>query len=432
MLARLRPDAAGRPAAPAGDDGGVRRVFWSSPAALFVLVPKGFIPEQDTDQIAVTTEAAQGTSYDKLVEYQDEVADHHPQRIPNVEGAGLDDRRQRGSDARRSQPRPDRRPPEAARRSEGAGQPRSSRSCGRELRAGRRHATSTCRTRRRSRIGGQVSKSLYQFSMQSPNREALYAASRELMKALGRRCRRPRRSDERPRSHQPAGERRDRPRQGGGARRHRERRSRTRSTTRTARAGSRRSTRRSTSIKCCSSSPRSSSPIPRRCRSSISRRHAAGAGPAPRSATTAGVGGGDWPAASRRGRQPAIRAPAIVVPLDTLAQATQVIGPQTVNHYGQLPAVTISFGLAPGASLGDVLTRVREGRGRHAARTASAASSRARPRRSRARSSNLAVLLVIAIMVVYIVLGILYESYIHPLTILSGPAVGRRSARWSR
>ena len=48
-----------------------------------------------------------------------------------------------------------------------------------------------------------------------------------------------------------------------------------------------------------------------------------------------------------------------MVPLDTLAKATQVIGPQTVNHYGQPPAVTISFGLAPGASLGDVLSRVR-------------------------------------------------------------------------
>src|SRR5207244_3699059 len=43
-----------------------------------------------------------------------------------------------------------------------------------------------------------------------------------------------------------------------------------------------------------------------------------------------------------------------VVPLDTLAHTTQVVGPQTVNHHGQLPAVTISFGLAPGASLGSV------------------------------------------------------------------------------
>src|SRR6059036_1400320 len=47
-----------------------------------------------------------------------------------------------------------------------------------------------------------------------------------------------------------------------------------------------------------------------------------------------------------------------VVPLDTLAKAKQVIGPQTVNHYGQLPAVTLSFGLAPAASLGSVLSRI--------------------------------------------------------------------------
>ena len=52
---------------------------------LFVLVPKGFIPDQDTDQIAVITEAAQGTSFDKLVEYQDRVADII-RRDPNVEG----------------------------------------------------------------------------------------------------------------------------------------------------------------------------------------------------------------------------------------------------------------------------------------------------------------------------------------------------------
>src|SRR5213078_763114 len=49
-----------------------------------------------------------------------------------------------------------------------------------------------------------------------------------------------------------------------------------------------------------------------------------------------------------------------VVPLDSLASLKQQIGPQTVNHYGQLPAVTVSFGLAPGASLGDVLSRVRK------------------------------------------------------------------------
>ena len=107
------------------------------------------------------------------------------------------------------------------------------------------------------------------------------------------------------------------------------------------------------------------------------------------------------------------------MPLDTLATIKQQVGPQTVNHYGQLPAVTVSFGLAPGASLGDVLSRVREvddetlpegvtGQFQGAAAAFEGALS------------NLAVLLVIAVLVVYIVLGILYESYIHPLTILSG------------
>jgi HAE1 family hydrophobic/amphiphilic exporter-1 len=108
-----------------------------------------------------------------------------------------------------------------------------------------------------------------------------------------------------------------------------------------------------------------------------------------------------------------------VVPLDTLATIKQQVGPQTVNHYGQLPAVTVSFALAPGASLGDVLSRVREvtksvvpegvtGQFQGAAAAFEGALS------------NLAVLLVIAVLVVYIVLGMLYESYIHPLTILSG------------
>src|SRR4051812_1815717 len=60
-------------------------VVFVSTALLFVAIPKGFIPDQDTDQIAVTTEAAQGTSYDKLVEYQGSVAESI-RRDPNVAG----------------------------------------------------------------------------------------------------------------------------------------------------------------------------------------------------------------------------------------------------------------------------------------------------------------------------------------------------------
>src|SRR5439155_406337 len=107
-----------------------------------------------------------------------------------------------------------------------------------------------------------------------------------------------------------------------------------------------------------------------------------------------------------------------------LAHTTQVIGPQTVAHKGQLPAVTISFGLTPGAALGTVLGHVRE----IAAETLPEGVSGQFEGAAKAFESslgNLAVLLVIAIMVVYIVLGILYESYIHPLTILSGlPSAG--------
>jgi HAE1 family hydrophobic/amphiphilic exporter-1 len=114
----------------------------------------------------------------------------------------------------------------------------------------------------------------------------------------------------------------------------------------------------------------------------------------------------------------------IVVPLDTLARTTQVVGPQTVAHKGQLPAVTISFGLTPGASLGTVLGQVRD----VAAQTLPEGVSGQFEGAAKAFESslgNLAVLLVIAVMVVYIVLGILYESYIHPLTILSGlPSAG--------
>src|SRR5262249_28927943 len=113
-----------------------------------------------------------------------------------------------------------------------------------------------------------------------------------------------------------------------------------------------------------------------------------------------------------------------VVPLDTLAHTTQVVGPQTVNHKGQLPAVTISFGLQPGASLGTVLQRVRDVADRTIPPGVSGQFQGA-AQAFEGSLGNLAALLAIAVMVVYIVLGILYESYIHPLTILSGlPSAG--------
>jgi hydrophobic/amphiphilic exporter-1 (mainly G- bacteria), HAE1 family len=114
----------------------------------------------------------------------------------------------------------------------------------------------------------------------------------------------------------------------------------------------------------------------------------------------------------------------LLIPLDTLAKLHQDIGPQTINHYGQLPAVTVSFNLRPGASLGDVVSQIQK----LAAKTLPDTISTTFQGAAKAFQNslgNLWVLLIVAIMVVYIVLGILYESYIHPITILSGlPSAG--------
>src|SRR6266566_1087651 len=107
-----------------------------------------------------------------------------------------------------------------------------------------------------------------------------------------------------------------------------------------------------------------------------------------------------------------------LVPLDTLAHMTQDSSPQTIHHLGQLPAVTLSFNLKAGVSLGDAVAQVEElTRGIPATISGSFQGT---AREFENSVQNLTVLLGIAILVIYIVLGILYESYVHPLTILSG------------
>jgi HAE1 family hydrophobic/amphiphilic exporter-1 len=382
---------------------------------LFVLVPKGFIPEQDTDQIAVTTEAAQGTSYDKLVEYQDKVASIIREN-PNVEGlvstiggsaAATLGGPNLGQIVVHLKPRGDRK--ELATEIIAKLRPQIAQVVGMDV---------YMQNPPTVRIGGQVSKSLYQFSMQSPNREELYEASRNLRKAL------------------------------------------------TGLAG----------IEDLTSDLEISSP---QVNVEIDRDKAAALGvtanqiesafydaygprwvstiyapvneykvllelapefqndpsalsmlyfkatPQPgtaaaatAAAATQGGGTASGVVGGALGSTGATTA-GTVVPLDTLAKTSQVVGPQTVNHHGQLPAVTISFGLAPGASLGDVLTRVQKVADDTLPEGVSGAFQGA-AKAFESSLGNLAVLLVIAIMVVYIVLGILYESYIHPLTILSG------------
>ena len=130
-------------------DGGVRRRARRSPALLFVIVPEGLHSRSGhRSDRRRRPKRRRAPSYDKLVEYQNQVADIIRQR-PERRRARLDDRRQRGGDARRAQPRADRRAPQAAQRSEGAGD-RHHREAAAAARDGRRHARSTCRTRRPS------------------------------------------------------------------------------------------------------------------------------------------------------------------------------------------------------------------------------------------------------------------------------------------
>jgi HAE1 family hydrophobic/amphiphilic exporter-1 len=113
-----------------------------------------------------------------------------------------------------------------------------------------------------------------------------------------------------------------------------------------------------------------------------------------------------------------------IVPLESVVRLQQTVGPQTVNHSGQLPAVNVSFGLKPGVALGAATDAIHSLAGRLLPPTVTTAFQGS-AKVFQQSLSNLGLLLFVAIGVVYIVLGMLYESYIHPLTILSGlPSAG--------
>jgi HAE1 family hydrophobic/amphiphilic exporter-1 len=113
-----------------------------------------------------------------------------------------------------------------------------------------------------------------------------------------------------------------------------------------------------------------------------------------------------------------------LIPLDTLAGIVTDTGPQTLNHFGQLPAATISFNLKPGAALGQVVSEI-QALARESLPDTVSTTFQGAAKSFESSITNLWLLLTVAILVVYIVLGILYESYIHPLTILSGlPSAG--------
>ncbi|MSQ73276.1 MAG: acriflavine resistance protein B [Betaproteobacteria bacterium] len=114
-----------------------------------------------------------------------------------------------------------------------------------------------------------------------------------------------------------------------------------------------------------------------------------------------------------------------LVPLSALAKFTYGVGPMTVSHLGQLPAVTFSFDLRPGVALSEAITTIEKAA--QELQVPATLNTRFTGTAQAFQSSlaGMGILLLLSIVVIYLVLGVLYESFIHPVTILSGvPTAG--------
>ncbi len=351
---------------------------------MFADIPKGFIPDQDTDQLLATTEAAQGTSFKQMVEYQKAMAEI-VRKDPNVDafvssvggataitlgGPNF------GQFVIHLKPRNER--------------PLMVVDVIKKLRPqlegfpGMRVYLQNPPT---IRIGGQVTKSLYQFSLQSPNKPELYAAALKLEEALS----------ELPELQDVTSD-------------------------------------------LLIKNPQVNITIDRDKAAAVQVNaqqieNALYDAYGPRWVSTIYSPINEYKVLLEL--QPKYQqdpkalsllyfksANNRFIPLDTMAKMTQDTGPQAINHYGQLPAVTVSFDVKPGYALGTAVSKVREVADRTIPDTISTTFQGA-AKAFQNSLTNLWVLLIIAITVVYIVLGVLYESYIHPLTILSGlPSAG--------
>ncbi|MEH2426719.1 MAG: efflux RND transporter permease subunit [Nostoc sp.] len=120
-----------------------------------------------------------------------------------------------------------------------------------------------------------------------------------------------------------------------------------------------------------------------------------------------------------------VRAPSgQLVPLNAVATLSKDVGPLTINHKGQLASVTFSFNLKPGVSLGNVTGKIEQ-LARQTLPPTISTGFQGSAQAFQSSIQGLGLLLLVAILVIYIVLGILYENFIHPLTILSSlPSAG--------
>ncbi len=109
-----------------------------------------------------------------------------------------------------------------------------------------------------------------------------------------------------------------------------------------------------------------------------------------------------------------------LVPLSAFTTVSRAAGPTSINHVGQLQAVTISFNLAPGVALGDATAQIDKARDQIDLPSSIFTSYGGEAAVFKSSQGSQAILIISALLVIYVLLGVLYESYIHPLTILAG------------
>lgn len=122
-----------------------------------------------------------------------------------------------------------------------------------------------------------------------------------------------------------------------------------------------------------------------------------------------------------------------LISLASVATVEREVGPLSINHTGQLNALTVSFNLAPGAALGDAATRIEQFKNELNLPVSILTSYGGDAAAFQSSQSSQLVLIFAALLVIYVLLGVLYESYIHPITILSGlpsAAVGALTMLW--
>ena len=122
-----------------------------------------------------------------------------------------------------------------------------------------------------------------------------------------------------------------------------------------------------------------------------------------------------------------------LVSLSSIATVERKVGPLSINHTGQLNAVTVSFNLAPGAALGDASKLIEKFKRELNLPVSILTSYGGDAAAFQSSQSSQIILIVIALLVIYVLLGVLYESYIHPITILSGlpsAAAGALAMLW--